>query len=90
VHFTPTYGSRLSLVERWFAELTNKQLLLSVSLFLSFRPAIQNVSFPLKLSLSARTPKSKQGGVQDETGNRMFAFDGSVGTAVLFLFFRGG
>jgi len=27
VHFTPTYGSWLSLVERWFAELTNKQLL---------------------------------------------------------------
>ncbi len=26
VHFTPTYGSWLSLVERWFAELTNKQL----------------------------------------------------------------
>jgi transposase len=25
-HFTPTYGSWLSLVERWFAELTNKQL----------------------------------------------------------------
>src|SRR4029453_11944213 len=27
VHFTPTYGSWLSLVERWFAELTTKQLL---------------------------------------------------------------
>jgi len=26
IHFTPTYGSWLSLVERWFAELTNKQL----------------------------------------------------------------
>ena len=26
VHFTPTYGSWLSLVERWFAELTHKQL----------------------------------------------------------------
>jgi transposase len=26
VHFTPTYASWLSLVERWFAELTNKQL----------------------------------------------------------------
>jgi transposase len=26
VHFTPTYGSWLSLVERWFAELTNKQV----------------------------------------------------------------
>jgi transposase len=26
VHFTPTYGSWLNLVERWFAELTNKQL----------------------------------------------------------------
>src|SRR5712692_1501577 len=26
VHFTPTYGSWMSLVERWFAELTNKQL----------------------------------------------------------------
>jgi transposase len=26
VHFTPTYGSWLSLVERWFAELTMKQL----------------------------------------------------------------
>src|SRR6058998_1868320 len=26
VHFTPTYGSWLSLVERWFAELTNKHL----------------------------------------------------------------
>ena len=25
-HFTPTYGSWLSLVERWFAELTIKQL----------------------------------------------------------------
>ena len=25
VHFTPTYGSWLNLVERWFAELTNKQ-----------------------------------------------------------------
>src|SRR5262249_15006257 len=25
-HFTPTYGSLLHLVERWFAELTNKQL----------------------------------------------------------------
>jgi transposase len=26
VHFTPTYGSWLNLVERWFAALTNKQL----------------------------------------------------------------
>jgi transposase len=26
VHFTPTYGSWLNLVERWFAEPTNKQL----------------------------------------------------------------
>src|SRR3989442_6234746 len=26
VHFTPTYGSWLSLVERWVAELTDKQL----------------------------------------------------------------
>src|SRR6516162_2139626 len=26
VHFTPTYGSWINLVERWFAELTNKQL----------------------------------------------------------------
>jgi transposase len=26
IHFTPTYGSWLNLVERWFAELTNKQL----------------------------------------------------------------
>jgi transposase len=26
VHFTPTYGSWLNRVERWFAELTNKQL----------------------------------------------------------------
>ena len=26
VHFTPTYGSWLNLAERWFAELTNKQL----------------------------------------------------------------
>jgi transposase len=26
LHFTPTYGSWLNLVERWFAELTNKQL----------------------------------------------------------------
>jgi transposase len=25
-HFTPTYGSWLTLVERWFAELTNKQI----------------------------------------------------------------
>ncbi len=26
VHFTPTYGSWLNLVERWFAELTNKHV----------------------------------------------------------------
>jgi len=26
LHFTPTYGSWMNLVERWFAELTNKQL----------------------------------------------------------------
>ena len=26
VHFTPTYGSWLNLVERWFSELTTKQL----------------------------------------------------------------
>ena len=26
MHFTPTYGSWLNLVERWFAELTNKQV----------------------------------------------------------------
>lgn len=26
LHFTPTYGSWLNLVERWFAELTTKQL----------------------------------------------------------------
>ena len=26
LHFTPTYASWLNLVERWFAELTNKQL----------------------------------------------------------------
>jgi putative transposase len=25
-HFTPTYGSWLNLVERWFAELTTKQI----------------------------------------------------------------
>lgn len=26
LHFTPTYGSWINLVERWFAELTNKRL----------------------------------------------------------------
>jgi transposase len=26
VHFTPTYGSWLNLVERWFAEVTNKRI----------------------------------------------------------------
>ena len=26
MHFTPTYGSWLNLVERWFADLTNKQV----------------------------------------------------------------
>jgi transposase len=26
VHFTPTYGSWINLIERWFAELTNKQI----------------------------------------------------------------
>jgi transposase len=26
MHFTPTYGSWLNMVERWFAELTNKQV----------------------------------------------------------------
>src|SRR5437660_10501754 len=26
VHFTPTYGSWINLVERWFAELTNRRL----------------------------------------------------------------
>ena len=26
VHFTPTYSSWINLVERWFAELTNKQV----------------------------------------------------------------
>ena len=26
LHFTPTYGSWLNLVERWFAELTTKQI----------------------------------------------------------------
>ena len=26
VHFTPTYGSWVNLVERWFAELTNKRI----------------------------------------------------------------
>ena len=26
VHYTPTYGSWLNLVERWFAELTMKQI----------------------------------------------------------------
>src|SRR2546425_1967836 len=26
VHYTPTYGSWINLVERWFAELTNKQI----------------------------------------------------------------
>ena len=26
VHFTPTYGSWLNLLERWFAELTNKRI----------------------------------------------------------------
>ncbi len=26
VHFTPTYGSWINLVERWFAELTNRQI----------------------------------------------------------------
>jgi transposase len=25
LHFTPTYGSWINLVERWFAELTNKR-----------------------------------------------------------------
>jgi len=26
LHFTPTYASRLNMVERWFAELTNRKL----------------------------------------------------------------
>ena len=26
VHFTPTYGSGIILVERWFAELTDKRI----------------------------------------------------------------
>ena len=26
VHFTPTYGSWLNLVERWFADITNKRI----------------------------------------------------------------
>ena len=26
VHFTPTYGSWITLVERWFAEITNKRI----------------------------------------------------------------
>ena len=26
MHFTPTYGSWINLVERWFAELTNKRI----------------------------------------------------------------
>jgi len=26
MHFTPTYGSWLNLVERWFAELTDKRI----------------------------------------------------------------
>ena len=26
LHFTPTYGSWINLVERWFAELTNKRI----------------------------------------------------------------
>ena len=26
VHFTPTYGSWINLVERWFAALTNKRI----------------------------------------------------------------
>jgi transposase len=26
LHFTPTYSSRMNMVERWFAELTNKWL----------------------------------------------------------------
>src|SRR5437867_2470837 len=26
VHFTPTYGSWINLIERWFAELTNKRI----------------------------------------------------------------
>jgi len=30
VHFTPTYGSWINLVERWFAELTNKRIRRSV------------------------------------------------------------
>ena len=30
VHCTPTYGSCINLVERWFAELTNKRIRRSV------------------------------------------------------------
>jgi transposase len=26
LHFTPTYGSWIHLVERWFAEITNKRI----------------------------------------------------------------
>ena len=26
MHFTPTYGSWLNLIERWFGELTTKQI----------------------------------------------------------------
>ena len=26
IHFTPTYGSWINLVERWFAEITNKRI----------------------------------------------------------------
>jgi transposase len=36
VHFTPTYGSRLNLVERWFAELpTNNCAVVQIAPWLS-------------------------------------------------------
>jgi transposase len=54
VHFTPTYGSWINLVERWFAEITNKRILRGI--FRSVKELEQAISEYINIHNQAPKP----------------------------------
>jgi hypothetical protein len=59
VHFTPTYGSWINLVERWFAELTNKRIPRGV--FLSVKELESAIREYIDVHTRIRHPSSGPG-----------------------------
>jgi transposase len=55
VHFTPTYGSWVNLVERWIAELTNKRIRRGV--FRRKQPSANSSTCTMKIPSPSFGPK---------------------------------